>query len=352
MKEGGSDGAKGKVVVLHDWVPETGAPDHADVLTQARVVSSALKELGYEPVAMGISLDLKAAVEELVRVGPLLVFNLVESLEGQGRFIYFASALLDGIGIPYTGSNTDALYTTSNKFLSKQRMVDAHIAVPRGFSLRTLQSSNLRTEREYIIKSVWEHASVGIEEDAIVMGNAEELLKEALSRRKILGGDCFVEEFIEGREFNLSLLEAEDGPHVLPPAEITFEAFPPGKRRVVGYRAKWDQGSFEYHHTPRRFDFPRKDDSLLKELKEIARRCWDLFGLAGYARVDFRVHPVRGPHVLEINTNPCLSPDAGFVASAERGGLSLTEVVERIVIASRKEEFPGTPLGDRPASDG
>jgi D-alanine-D-alanine ligase len=64
---------------------------------------------------------------------------------------------------------------------------------------------------------------------------------------------------------------------------------------------------------------------------DIARRCWPLFGLRGYARVDFRVDESNQPWVLEINANPCLSPDAGFVAAASQAGLSYRQVVERIV---------------------
>ena len=63
----------------------------------------------------------------------------------------------------------------------------------------------------------------------------------------------------------------------------------------------------------------------------MALRCWRLFKLSGYARVDFRVDSGNRPWVLEINANPCLSPDSGFFAAAARAGLSFREVVKRIV---------------------
>jgi len=66
-------------------------------------------------------------------------------------------------------------------------------------------------------------------------------------------------------------------------------------------------------------------------LKDLALRCWKAFGLAGYARVDFRVDGAGRPWILEINTNPCLSPDAGFVAAAARAGLCFDDVVLRIL---------------------
>ena len=118
---------------------------------------------------------------------------------------------------------------------------------------------------------------------------------------------------------------------MLPPAEIVFDGYPPGKPRIVGYRAKWDAESFEYRHTVRSFEFERRDAPLVDSLRSLALRCWELFGLRGYARVDFRVDAAGRPWILEVNANPCLSPDAGFAAAAARAGLSFERVVERIV---------------------
>jgi D-alanine-D-alanine ligase len=112
---------------------------------------------------------------------------------------------------------------------------------------------------------------------------------------------------------------------------MRFVGYPPGKRKVVGYRAKWDDGSFESLHSQRSFEFAESDDPLLQELVDMSRRCWHLFGMRGYARVDFRVDEDNQPWVLEINANPCLSPDAGFMAAAAEAGLSYKEVVERII---------------------
>jgi D-alanine-D-alanine ligase len=150
-------------------------------------------------------------------------------------------------------------------------------------------------------------------------------------RQGQLGGDCFAEQFIDGREFNLSVLACQGGAEVLPPAEMRFIDYPAGKWKVVGYRAKWDEASFESLHTQRSFEFAKSERPLLQNLIDMAKRCWHLFGLRGYARVDFRVDERNQPWVLEINANPCLSPDAGFVAAASQAGLSYRQVVERIL---------------------
>ncbi len=115
------------------------------------------------------------------------------------------------------------------------------------------------------------------------------------------------------------------------PAEIRFLGYPQEKPRFVGYNAKWDESSFEYRSTPRSFDFGPEDAPLLADLARLSAECWEIFGLRGYARVDFRVDAGGRPWVLEVNTNPCLSPDAGFMAAAGRAGLSGDDVVRRIV---------------------
>ena len=116
-----------------------------------------------------------------------------------------------------------------------------------------------------------------------------------------------------------------------PPAEIDFSAFPPGKPRIVGYAAKWRDDCFEFQHTPRRFDFDPSDGPLLERLRGLARECWRLFGLRGWARVDFRVDAAGQPWILEVNANPCLSPDAGFAAALARASISFDEAIRRIL---------------------
>jgi D-alanine-D-alanine ligase len=152
------------------------------------------------------------------------------------------------------------------------------------------------------------------------------------ARAQELGGACFAERYIAGREFNLSLLAGPAGPQVLPPAEIVFDGFTDDMPRIVDYRAKWDAAAFAYHHTPRRFDFAANDHDLLTRLQVMARHCWESFGLQGYARVDFRVDEAGRAWVLEINANPCLAPDAGFAAALERAGVSYAEAVGRILV--------------------
>jgi D-alanine-D-alanine ligase len=181
---------------------------------------------------------------------------------------------------------------------------------------------------------------LGLDDNEPISNVTLEELDEILEdRAPDLGRACFAEVFIPGREFNLSLLNGPSGPEILPPAEIMFEDFGAEKLPIVGYRAKWDTESYEYHHTPRRFAFPPEDAVLLNRLQSIAVRCWEIFGLNGYARVDFRVDVQGRPWVLEINSNPCLSPDAGFAAAVSQAGLTYNEAIERIVMDAKAKRL-------------
>ena len=327
-----------KALILHNLVTAASPKDELDVLVQAAEVEKALSELGYRATVVPFSLDVEKAVRSIRKADPLFVFNLVESVAGDGRLIHLAPALLDHLGLPFTGSGQEAIFVTSNKLLGKKLLRQAGIATPpwlEGGSLPARMNGPVSAAGgketdvagTYLLKSVWEHASNWFADDSIVRVNDAGGLRAALEKKNRGGGRFFAERYIEGREFNQAILAGE----ILPMSEIRFVEFPDDKLRIVDFRAKWEVDSFEYSHTLRSLDFSAADRPLLEELRAVARRCWDGLGLGGYARVDFRVDRDNRPWVLEINVNPCLSPDSGFHAAAERAGLSFTALVKRIV---------------------
>jgi D-alanine-D-alanine ligase len=318
-----------RIVVLHGRVSADADPDEQDVLVEVRQVSGALDALGYEPVALALTLDLEAAARRLSELSPLAVFNLVESVEGRDRLLHLATTLLDCLKIPYTGTGSDGMYLASNKLLAKRLLSGSGIPTPEWTCAEKALAEGLEFDPPCLVKSVWDNGSQGLGE---IFESREELQNhlDAIASSD-LGTDVFVESYIEGREFNLSLLESGSDCEVLPPAEMLFVDYPPGKPRVVGYAAKWHPSSFEYRHTVRRFDFQAEDRQLLDDLTVLARRCWRELGIAGYARVDFRVDLRGAPWVLEVNPNPCLSRDAGLAAAAARAGLSYRKLVKRIL---------------------
>jgi D-alanine-D-alanine ligase len=328
------------IVVAHNALDENSAPDEQDVQVQVEAVCAALQRLGHTTATLACDLNLEAARQKLRKIAPDQVFNLVETLAGTGRLIHLFPAMLDSMGLACSGASAEALLLTSNKVLAKALFDTAGVPTPawrgpnRGHRPYTLNLEQGPAQR-WIIKSVWEHASIGIDADALVDGSRTDQLDTLLEQRApLLGGACFAEAYITGREFNLALLDSARGPQVLPPAEILFEGFGEDQPHIVDYRAKWDSTSHQYHHTPRRFDFGPADHVLLAELTDLALQCWTLFDLSGYARVDFRVDGHRRPWVLEVNANPCIAPDAGFAAALEQAGISFDQAIARIVAAA------------------
>ena len=320
-----------KVVILHSDVAPDAAEDELDCLQQAEAIAKALRKLNYESILLPFELNLNKIIKKLQSLKPFAVFNIVETLASKGSLIFFAPAILDTLQIPYTGCGTQAVFQTSNKPLAKKIMRVTGISTPDWIEHDGFGSQN-DNAKTYLIKSSWEHASIGLDEDSLISYTSKaKILKEMNRRKEKLGGSCYAEGYIEGREFNVALISGKKGVKVLPIAEMLFQDYAPDKLKIVDYKAKWDADSFEYNNTIRKFDFYEKDANLMSALREIALRCWNLFSLRGYARVDFRVDNNGKPWVLEINSNPCLSPDAGFAAALQQAKIKYHEAIGLII---------------------
>lgn len=314
-----------KAVVLINKLTGNSSPDEQDVVVQADEVEKALVSHDYQPFRIFVDLDLKFVQHSIEKIAPEIVFNLVETLEEKAELIHLVPALLESMHIPFTGSGAFSMLLTSDKLRAKNILCASDIPTP-GWIIPT-QKAIPDKNKNYILKPVWEDGSVGITDQSVLAGDDPRLLAWLSS------GDAhlFAEEYIPGREFNLSLLGCPNGPQIFQPAEIKFVNYPEGKPHILNYASKWDEASFEYHNSLRSFNFSGNDMELLQELKRISSRCWHIFELRGYARVDFRVDAENKPFVLEVNANPCISPDAGFIAAAQEIGLKYEDVVGRII---------------------
>lgn len=325
------------VLVLHEELPADARPDEADAVKQATQISRALSALGWTSSVMNTGLDLGRALASVRELRPDCVFNLVEALGGDGRMIHFVPTMLQVAGVPFTGADGDAFYLSTQKILAKQWMRQHGIpTLPWFGDGRDAPPSG----GPWIVKSVWEHASFGMDDGAVVANAAAARVRiEDCSAR--LGGRWFAERYIEGAEFNISVLEQNGQPYILPVAEMTFVDYPSGKPKIVGYAAKWDPGAPEYHATVRRF--PALPAGEREVLRELAEKCWSAFGLKGYARIDVRLDTDGRPWVLDINANPCLAGDAGFAAAANEVGMPYVTLVKRIVQAAMRAALPAFP---------
>jgi D-alanine-D-alanine ligase len=306
--------------------PRDGAlSDELDVLDQVDHIEKHLIELGIGVYRKGITERFMSEIAELFNEKPDFVFNLVESINNKGELIYFVPALLNLYSIPYSGNSLESIFLTSNKTICSRNMKSAGINNPRSYL--PSQTNLLTAGRKYIVKPIWEDGSLGITDKSVFecKPGFEEKLKG------LDDSHWFIEDFIDGREFNISVLAGTNGPEVLPPAEIVFVNYGESRPKIIDFKAKWEMDSFEYINTVREFPGDKLNHNLLSKLKEAALSCWNLFGMKGYGRIDVRTDIKDNVFVIEINGNPCISPDGGFVAATREAGYPFTEVLQRII---------------------
>ena len=317
---------KKTVLILYNKLSKKPKDDEADVIEQVNLVTVALQNLGYEVKYFQIDLNLKTAISQIQNIKPDIIFNLAETIGNKGEFTFLANSVLNFVRIPYTGSPLVPMFQCSNKFLAKKELNAIGVKTPQGFSLG--EGHKLQPDKKYLIKPIWEEGSLELDEDCVFMGSDAGFISRISKKSR---EHYFIEEFIEGREFNISILYGPDGPEVLPLAEMTFHDYPAGKPQMMGYKSKWDEKSFEYSHTRRTFRLGKEDGPLKKQLTEICKKCWNELGLKGYVRIDFRVTKQSVPLVIDINLNPCLSESGGFMAASKKRGLSFEEVIIRVL---------------------
>jgi D-alanine-D-alanine ligase len=315
-----------KVLVLHSDVAADAPPEDRDTLIAARAVEAALRTRGHDASCAHYRKDRAALAGLLEAAAPDIVFNLVEGIDGLGRLAPEAPRALQILGWRFTGVGAEPMDLTNDKPRAKALLRQAGLATPDWCMPPGWEGLDSRT---YIVKSALEDASLGLDDGCVVGGRVAVIARaEACAARH--GGAWFAEAFVPGREFNIAMLNGE----VLPMAEMRFERWPQGKPRIVGYDAKWEEDSSGWNGTVRAFGVEQAEPALAAGLRTACEKVWRLFGLSGFARVDFRVDGGGVPQILEINANPCITPDAGFAAAAAEAGMTYDDVIEALVLAA------------------
>ena len=303
----------------------------ADVLQATEAVERAVEALRHEAVVVGVGVGANAgpALAELASAEPDVVVNLVEATAGVPDSEAAFAGQLEMLGIPFTGSPAHALQLTTDKALAKRILRENGLPTSAFFVYRGEEPVPAPLIAFPVIaKPLYEDASIGIDERCFI--ESEKRLHDVLpSLHRELTQPILVEEFLTGREFNISVFGYPE-PRVLPIAEIDFSAFPEGSPRIVSYNAKWVEDSAEYRGTPRAI--PAKVDAALgATLRGLARDCFRLFGCRDYARVDCRLDAGGRPYILEVNANPCITPDAGFCAALQAGEMTYEEFISELI---------------------
>lgn len=317
------------VVILHNKISDTPTTDELDVLDQVKDVNDALMKLGYKTAIIPFSFDINKAIKDIKRENPKFVFNLVEGIDNDGQLITVAPAILDYLKIPYTGCTKEAMFLTSNKVLTKKIMKANNIPTAHWITTSNPKDNVFINGERYIVKAIWEDASIGLDEDAVVSpASKEDLLNTIKEKNHKYKIEFFAERYIHGRDFTISMVARKQ----MPVCEVTFlDYYSDNKVRVFNYNAKWVKDTPEYDNTDIDFEFNGIKKSTIEEMQKIAYDCWDIFGLNGYARVDFRVDEEGKPFVLEINPNPCISRGIMFDKMMKEGNVDYVEGIKEII---------------------
>ena len=299
-------------------------------MEEFEIMSKRLKRIGFDVKTLNIKDDIYVLIDEVKNNPPDVIFNFVEIYKERPRLEMNIVGLYELLGIPYTGAPALTLANCQNKFLTK-KLLNYHGIKTSKFQLFKELPADIKVQVKFpvIVKPAFEDASVGIENESIV-DNIDALRKRIEYVFKYFVQPALVEEFIEGREFNVSVM-GDLKPKVLPISEIDFSRMPDNLHNIVSYQAKWDPQHESYHKTipicPAKIPM-----RLEKKLKETALAAFKIMGPRDYSRVDMRVTSDEEVYVLEVNPNPDLTEGAGFMRSAYAAKMSYGMALKKIVM--------------------
>lgn len=279
------------------------------VADAARHAAMALQQAGRQPKVFPTSGRMPDICRRLLRLKPRVLVNLCESFNGLPHHEANMAGLWELLDIPFTGNSAAALRLCQDKYRTKLLLRSVGIPTPEGWIANRAADVPRAVRWPLIIKPVAEDGGIGIYRHSVA-GNRIELEAAIQRITRRYRQPALVEQFIDGREFNIAIIEHK-GLQVLPPAEIVFENWPAATPRIVGFEAKWRPRHQYYRNTVPRCpaDIPKR---LTNRLGRNALAAWAAAGLRGYARFDFRADSVGKIFLLEINPNPDTVPDSGL----------------------------------------
>ena len=277
------------------------------------------------------------AYEKLRRGNFDFAFNIAEGVRGEAREAQIP-AMLEMLGIPYSGSGVTTLAITLDKRRTKEVLEANGIRTPR---FQLLQSADdLKPDLKFplFLKPNGEGSSRGITAKSLVSSNEEleEVVSEMVAtyRQPVL-----VEEYLTGREFTVGLLG--NPPEVLPIVEVSFEGLPEGAPKFDCYEVKWIYDSLDagYDTTVCPADL---DDDLRSRIAEAATRAFEALEVRDLCRLDLRLDGEGEPSVFDVNALPGLIPDPAensrFPKAAYASGRSYEELIGEVFDAALARE--------------
>jgi D-alanine-D-alanine ligase len=299
-------------------------------------LEEALAALGHETVRVVVRDSLLPLVEALEAPKPDLVWNLAEAFGGKSALESNVTAILNLLGLRYTGSSPAGLILAGDKALAKMILKFHGIETPE-FATLYRGAVDWAGELEFplIVKPPQEDASIGITTKSVVR-DLRELLVKLDEVHTEFRSPALVEQFVDGREFYVGVL-GNAHPEALPVIELDFSRFPAGVPRIASWEAKWgdaDGGGAEFSGTESVFptDLPAE---LVVRMQKVAVDAYEALRLRDYGRIDLRVTPDERIYVIEVNPNCYIERGSEFARAAHAHGLPYERLIERLLDLAR-----------------
>lgn len=276
------------------------------------------------------------AYPTLLKLRPDIVFNVAEGFRGASREAQIP-AMLDHLGIPYTGSDPLTLGICLDKSRAKEILAYHNIPTPAFTVIDRLSQLSRRTiPLPAIVKPLHEGSSKGIMNASVVRTPAE--LRDQVHRiLETYNEPALVEEFLPGREFTVAVIGNGVNIRVLPLVEIKLDALPPGVNPIWSFEAKWIWDTLE---TP--LDIHECPANITTELEaEISRLCvrsYEILRCRDWCRIDVRLDAKNRPHIIELNPLPGILPNPDdhscFPQAARAAGIEYDAMINMVLHAA------------------
>ncbi|HEX9780955.1 MAG TPA: hypothetical protein VGB20_07055 [bacterium] len=311
----------------HDFAEEFADEEH---MYTERDVCEALRTSGHEVRLLGLCRDIRPLLDEVEAFRPDVVFNLAEVFNQQRHLDKNIAAVLEMLGVPYTGASSGSLFLCNDKALAKKILRFHRVRVPR-FQVyppgrRVWRPRMLKLP--CVVKPLTEEASRGIS-SASVVDSDEALLERIRFIHQRMHLDAIAEEYIEGRELYVTVLGYKRI-SVLPAREMKFGQLPEEEPRIATYKAKWDD-AYRSRWGIKSVFAGKLPEGAERRLAEVCKRAYRALNIESYARFDLRLTPAGQVVVLEPNANPCVAKIDEMAQSAEKVGVSYPALIEKIV---------------------
>jgi len=299
-----------------------------DTVLSAYEIQDAVIACGWKPILVPVPED---AIEKTV--GAIHADCIVNSIDWTGVELPLSLRVMDALdrlGIPYTGADRISFEHGSDKMEMKHVMEQFHLPTPRWQIFETGEEV-FRTDFQYplIVKLGKEHCSIGIDATA-VKTNESDVRTHIAELIKQFEQPVIVEEFIRGREFQVTALETELGIWMLPPAEIIFRT---KEMQMLTYESRWNENHPDFHTST--VQLADLTDTEMSELLRIVPLTFTAFGFHDYTRLDMRMSESGKLYILEANANPGLGDDElyGMTVSYKAVGWTFTDLIRSIILS-------------------